>query len=200
MHGDFAAAVDAAARRLNTAGQVFPSTTELVRLGARVEGGLISGQVAVARTSAPIQAVYLDPPQPTACKEAIDAINEADQIVLGPGSLFTSLIATLIVPGIRDAVNKSNAKRIFVCNSRMQKGETDGLDASDHVGAILAHVGPKAVDAVIVQSPVFSPDGVVVDQDGLDFLNLDTIEADVVGAEGTHDPQVLAGVLRELGK
>jgi uncharacterized cofD-like protein len=200
MHGDFAAAVEAAALRLNTDGRVFPATTDLVRLGAHVEGGLISGQVAVARTSAPIQAVYIDPPDPTACREAVEAIGAADQIVLGPGSLFTSLIATLLVPGIRKAVNESNAKRIFVCNSRMQKGETDGLDASDHVGAVLAHVGPRSVDAVIVQSPPFATDGVVVDKDGLEFLNVEVIEADVVGADGSHDPQALAEVLRELGK
>ena len=200
MHGDFAAAVGAAARRLNTAGHVFPATTELVLLGARVAGGLIKGQEAVARTPAPIQAVYLDPPDPPACDDAVRAIESADQIVLGPGSLFTSLIATLLVPGIRNAVNESDAKRIFICNSRMQKGETDGLDASHHVGAVLAHVGPRSVDAVVVQTPVFGADGVSVDKDGLDFLNVDVIEANVVAADGTHDPKGLAEVLRELDK
>jgi uncharacterized cofD-like protein len=98
MTGDFAAAVETAGEILGAGGRVFPATTALVQMGARVEGGEISGQVAVAQTPTPIQAVYLEPPDPPAHPGAVEAIRGADQVVLGPGSLFTSLIATLLSP------------------------------------------------------------------------------------------------------
>lgn len=199
IEGDFGAAVMRAGELLGVDGRVFPATCELVRLGARVQGGVIKGQVAVARTAAPIQAVYLDPPAPEAFPDAVACIHEADQIVMGPGSLFTSLIAAVLVPGISRALRETNAKRIFVCNNRMQKGETEVLSVSDHIGALLAHVGPDCVDSVVVQDPVTTLDGVAIDEAGLAFLNLDVIRADVSDADGAHDPSRLAKVLEGLG-
>ena len=196
--GDFAAAVEAAGRLLSVRGHVYPSTTEKVSLRARVDGGVVKGQVAVAQTRAPIQAVYLKPPEPRAHPPAVEAIRAADQIVLGPGSLFTSLIATLLVPDIGRALRETKARRVFVCNSRMQKGETEGLPATAHVEALLAHVGPYTVDAMIVQSPVVAEDGVLVDSEALRFLNIDVVEADVARPDGGHVPERLAKVLSTL--
>lgn len=196
--GDFAGAVEEAGRLLRARGKVFPATTEHVDLRARVEGGVVKGQVAVAQSRAPIQAVYLKPPEPAAYPPAVDAIMAADQVVLGPGSLFTSLIATLLVPDIAKALRDTDACRVFVCNSRMQKGETEGLPASAHVEALLAHVGPYAVDTIVVQSPVRAADGVVVDSDALGFLNIDIVEADVALPDGGHVPERLAEVLATL--
>lgn len=195
--GDFAHAVAEAGKLIGARGRVFPATTALVELGARVEGGAIEGQVAVAQTKAPIQAVYLTPSDPPACEGAIEAIRGADQVVLGPGSLFTSLIATLLVPGIRTALQQTDARRVFVCNNRQQKGETEGLNASAHTGALLAHAGPTSVDAVVVQVPEIA-DGVEVDRDALSFLGIEVVEADTCAASGVHDPDKLAGVLRRL--
>ena len=200
IEGDFGAAVGRAGELLGVEGRVFPATCELVRLGARVQGGVVQGQVAVARTEAPIQAIYLDPPAPEAYAEAVECIREADQIVMGPGSLFTSLIAAILVPGISRAVRETSAKRIFVCNNRMQKGETEGLSVSDHLGGLLAHVGPDCVDAVVVQDPAETPDGVAIDEEGLAFLHLDVVRADVAEPGGAHDPVRLAEVLKSLGK
>ena len=107
MTGDFNAAVAEAGRQLGARGRVLPATSDLVDLMARIAGGVVRGQVAVAESAEPIQAVYLEPPNPRANQAAVDAIGEADQIILGPGSLFTSLIATLMVPGIRGAVQQS---------------------------------------------------------------------------------------------
>ena len=196
--GDFAAAVDAAGRLMSIKGRVFPATTEHVDLRARVEGGVVKGQVAVAQSRAPIQAVYLKPPDPVAYEPAVEAILEADQVVLGPGSLFTSLIATLLVPDIARGLRETRAKRVFVCNSRMQKGETEGLPASAHVEALLAHVGPYAVDTIVVQAPVRAADGVAVDSDALGFLNIGVVAADVATPEGGHIPERLAEVLAGL--
>ena len=197
--GDFARAVAEAGRLLGAAGKVHPATNALVGLHARVAGGEVKGQVAVAQTTAPIQAVYLDPADPPANPDAVDAIMSADQIVLGPGSLFTSLIATLLVPGIRRALQETSARRVFVCNTRQQKGETEGLDAASHIQALLAHAGAFAVDRVIVQWPELSADAVNVDDAALRFLGIDIVKADVTSDAGTHDHHRLADVLENVG-
>jgi uncharacterized cofD-like protein len=163
-----------------------------------VNGDVVKGQVAVAQTTAPIQAVYLDPSDPPACRPAVQSILEADQVVLGPGSLFTSLIATLLVPGIGSALLDTAARRIFVCNARMQKGETQGLPASAHVEALLAHVGPDCIDVVIAQQPQVPTDGVRVDRDALEFLGFEVVRADVATEDGAHDHARLGEVLRAL--
>jgi uncharacterized cofD-like protein len=193
---DFAAAVGRAGELLKCVGRVFPATTELVELGARVEGGEIVGQVAVAQTKARIESVFLTPSDPTACAGAVKVIAGADQIVLGPGSLYTSLIATLLVPGISAAVRGSSAHKIFVCNGRRQKGETEDLDATAHLRALISHGG--AADTMIVQDPVHEGDGVVVDVDELEEMGVNVIRADVVRSDGAHDPARLAGVLSSL--
>jgi uncharacterized cofD-like protein len=198
MTGDFAAAVREAGQLLGAVGTVHPATNALVALRAWVNGGEIKGQVAVAQTTAPIQAVYLEPPDPPANPAGVAAIMGADQVVLGPGSLFTSLIATLRVPGIGTALQETGAKKIFVCNTRMQKGETEGLGSVDHVQALLAHAGAFAVDTVIVQSPELPADAVAIDRDGLRFLGVEVIEADVAAPHGAHDPRSLAAVLAKL--
>lgn len=196
--GDFADAVARAGELLAVDGSVIPSTTELVTLLAKVDGGEVKGQVAVAQTKSPIQAVYLDPPEPAAHPAAIEAIMSADQIVLGPGSLFTSLIATILVPGIRTALQETSAHRVFVCNVRSQKGETETLDAASHVQALLAHAGAFCIDAVIVQWPELQDEGVDVDLPALEFLGIQVVRADVATPEGAHDPSRLAAVLQGL--
>ena len=84
-----------------------------------------------------------------------------------------------------------------MCNNRVQKGETEGLNASAHAGALLSHAGPDAVDVVVLQSPEL-PGGVEIDREGLDFLGIELVEADVSSASGLHDEVKLAGLLREI--
>ena len=195
--GDFAQAVMQAGIMIGAHGRVYPATTSLVELGARVEGGEIEGQVAVAQTKAPISRVFLTPEDPPACISAVEAILDADQIVLGPGSLFTSVIATLLVPGIAVALQETDAHRVFVCNNRQQKGETEGLTAHQHLHALRAHAGPSCVDAMIVQAPVVPTDGVIID-DSLQSEPITVIEAETCAPSGAHDPARLAEVLRAL--
>ena len=196
--GDFTQAVERAGRLIGARGRVLPATTELVELRARISDQEVKGQVAVARSGGGIQAVYLEPRAPVAEPQAVEAILEADQVVLGPGSLFTSLLATLTVPGVKEALAKTAAHRVFVCNARVQRGESDGFDAAAHVSALIAHAGPSCVDAIVVQSPALAADGVAVDPKGLDFFAVDVVEADVATPAGAHDPDRLARVLAVL--
>ncbi len=198
MTGDFALGVMEAGRLLGLEGCVFPATTELVELGARVDGGTVSGQVAVARSRRPIRQVYLQPPEPAAYGPAVAAIGDAHQIVLGPGSLFTSLIATLLVPGIRQAVVAAPGQKVFVCNNRVQKGETEGLNAAAHVEALMSHLGSERLDVIVLQSPVVDPDGVLFDRAPLERWATEVVEADVSDERGAHDPSKLARVLASL--
>lgn len=196
--GDFEAAVEEAGRLLGSKGRVFPATTELVRLSAIVEGGVVTGQVAVARTSRRIRSVHLKPSTPAASKEAVYAILGADQVVLGPGSLFTSVIATLLVPGIAQALRDTDAQRVFVCNSREQPGETEGLDTVEHLEALLAHGGRGCVDVAVVQAPVLAREGIPLGDRGWPFEDVRLVSADVAAPDGGHDPEALAKVLSSL--
>lgn len=196
--GDFGAAVEEAGRLLGAAGRVYPATTQLVELGASVPGGTVTGQVAVARTERPIERVFLDPPDPVAYPPAVEAIEEAEQILLGPGSLFTSLIATLLVPGIAAAVRSSSATKVFIANNRVQKGETEGLSVSHHLAALSAHLGDGCVDVVVVQDPVLVSDGVRNDLDPTGTAAR-IIATDVSGDDGLHDPARLGRILQHLG-
>ena len=198
LRGGFGEAVAATGRLLAAEGRVYPATTALVALRARVRGGVLEGQVAVGETTAPIEAVSLEPAGVPAYPPAVQAILEADQVVLGPGSLYTSLLATVLVPGISAALRETTARRIFVCNTRMQPGETGGLDAVAHLRALLAHCGNACVDAAIVQSPVLRNDGVAFDPGAWPWPEIDLVEADVTaGAEG-HDPRRLSTALIAL--
>ena len=161
--GDPVAALDEACRLLEATGRVLPSTTEPVVLKAEAAGGPVTGQVAVNGTDR-IRAVSLVPADPPAPPAAVGALVEADQIVLGPGSLFTSVLAAVAVPGIREAVNASSAQRVYVCNLRPQDPETGSFDVAMHVEALLAH--GVAVDLVVCDSsgiPVGDPAVPVVD-------------------------------------
>ncbi|MGH2750243.1 MAG: gluconeogenesis factor YvcK family protein [Actinomycetota bacterium] len=199
MTGDFTSAVQEAGKLLECDGRVYPSTTEIVDLRALVNGDVVRGQVAVAQTEQPIQAVYLKPADPPACAEAVQAICAADQIILGPGSLFTSLIATLLVPGIRDALRGARGKRILVANNRVQKGETSGLDGTAHVESVLAHIGANTLDAVVVQAPVLQADGIDFDRRAIENLGIEVFEGDVSTDAGVHDPGALAEAFQALG-
>ena len=122
-----------------------------VDLCAEIEGvdgpTELVGQVKVAHTPAPIRRVWLDPDRPAAPRQALEAIAGADQVVLGPGSLFTSVLAVCAVPAIREALNERHAGRVYVCNLAAQDAETKGFDADAHLSALLAH--GVTVDTVV---------------------------------------------------
>ncbi|MHB1137627.1 MAG: gluconeogenesis factor YvcK family protein [Microthrixaceae bacterium] len=137
--GDLVAALDELGSLLQTAGRVLPTTTDSVELQAsRRSGDVVDGQVAVG-ASTELSTVRLVPEHAPACAEAVRAIRSADQIVLGPGSLFTSVLAATAVDGIRVAVAESDAQFVYVCNLRPQPPETADYGVAEHVAALARH-------------------------------------------------------------
>ena len=136
--GDPVAAIDEACRLLGVRGRVLPATTEPVVLKAESDGGHVAGQVAVMGTDN-IRRVSLVPSDPKPPPQAIAALEQADQIILGPGSLFTSVLAAVAVPEIREGINRSKARKIYVCNLRPEVPETESFDVGMHLEALVAH-------------------------------------------------------------
>jgi len=138
--GDMIAAVRTASRVLNSCGQVLPATLASLNLMAEFEDGtIVKGESHISSEGKRIKRLFSEPAEPQATAEAIEAILDAELIVLGPGSLYTSVVPNFIVPGIADAVRQSQAKKIYVCNVMTQPGETTDYSVGDHVEAILSH-------------------------------------------------------------
>ena len=147
--GDFEEGVRQMNRVLAVRGQVLPVSPIPLTLHARLaDGSEVVGQSRIARAEG-IQRVWIEPRDVEASEDALDAIADAELIVLGPGSLYTSLLPSLLVPDVRDAVLTSPAVRIYVCNVATQLGETQGYDLAAHVDALTAHTAPGIVDAVL---------------------------------------------------
>jgi uncharacterized cofD-like protein len=150
--GDFEEGVRQMNRVLAVRGRVLPVSPTPLSLHARLrDGRLVDGQSRVA-LSAGIERVWTTPETVTPSEDALRAIAEADVIVLGPGSLYTSILPSLLIPEIREAVEAASALRVFVCNVATQQGETSGLDLTDHVEALLAHTSPRLVDVVLANN------------------------------------------------
>jgi uncharacterized cofD-like protein len=193
--GDFAVAVEEAARLLGVEGQVLPATSVPVVLKADVGGREVVGQARVADADGPISGVAIVPPDAPAPPEVVEAIAEADQVVIGPGSLFTSVLATCAVPDIRAALAARSGGRVYVCNLRPQLHETEGYGAVDHLAALASH-------GVVVDVMVHDPDALPLGggRRGLTGADPTTVLAAAVArSDGDgHDVGRLAAVLAGL--
>jgi len=186
--GDFETALAEAGRLLGAVGRVVPATVEPVVLKAAVRGAgdSITGQVAVGRSEG-IAGVSLVPADARAPEAALDALANADQVVLGPGSLFTSVLAVVAVPAIREALAVTPGRKVYVCNLRPQLPETAGYDVAAHVDALRAH--GLDIDVVLCQ-----PDSLPLGR-----LDVECIQRPVARPDGTgHDPELLAAALADL--
>lgn len=201
--GDFVAALDHAAALLDCAGRVLPSTTEAVQLKAIVAGEQVEGQVSVATAHGRIERVWLEPERPAPCDAAATAIASADVVVLGPGSLFTSVLAALLVPDIGRAVVDTSAAVVQILNIHTQPGETTGFDAAAHVTALAEHVPGLVPDVVVAHDgPVAA--GAAVGADLARAAVTRVVTGDLVGRDPDgrptwgHDPGRLASALAGL--
>ncbi len=154
--GDFYEAVRAASHVLAIQGRIFPSTTKSVTLVAELEDGSeVRGETLISRSQNPIRRVSLDPPQCPPVEDSLSALEEADLILIGPGSLYTSLIPNLMVPGVADAVSRSKALVVYLCNVMTQPGETTGYGIREHVDALMEHCPNLRLSFVLAnRSPV----------------------------------------------
>lgn len=151
--GDFERAVKETSRVLAIRGKVIPSTVSNVHLIAEYEdGSKTKGEAKIPNPHSRIRQLLLTDADAHPTKEALEAIEEADVVILGPGSLYTSVIPNLIIKGVSEAIAKSRAFRIYVCNVMTQHGETDGYTASDHVKAIVDHSNKDIIDACLVNN------------------------------------------------
>ena len=191
--GDPVAAIDAAAALLCAVGRVRPATAEPVVLKADVDGESVEGQVAVMNVAGRIRRVELVPDDAPAHPDVLAAIADADQVVLAPGSLYTSLLPVLCVAGIRDAVARTHAQVVQVCNLHPQPPETTGLDGGDHLRAVLDH--GTHVDVFLTEA-----DGALaVDPTLVSEWGVRLVTRDIARPSGrAHDPAKLAPTLADL--
>ncbi len=150
--GDMVSAVRASSKVLSIRGRVLPATLDDMKLVAEMEDGrIIHGESNIPEAQGKIKRLFTEPNDCKALAEVIDAIKNAELIILGPGSLYTSVIPNLLIKEISQEISKSKAKKIYVCNIMTQPGETDNYKASDHLKALIQHAGSNnIVDAVLV--------------------------------------------------
>jgi uncharacterized cofD-like protein len=149
--GDFVHAIQEMSKVLNVHGKVLPAANRSVVLHAEMEDGtVVSGESHIPLSGKPIKRVFLSPNDIEPLSETIRAIRNADMVVIGPGSLYTSILPNLLVPKIGEEVCKAKAKKVYVCNVMTQAGETMNYSASDHIKALYTHMPCPFVDFIIV--------------------------------------------------
>jgi uncharacterized cofD-like protein len=206
--GNFDRAIKESSRVLNIKGRVLPSTLGIVRLCARLaDGSVVEGETTISKSGQPIKQVFFDPSYAAPLGEVITAIREADAIILGPGSLYTSILPNFLVDRIAREVAASAAVKMYVCNVMTQPGETDNMTAADHVQALLDNSGSRVCDYVIVNDrppskllEAYAEEGQVPvhpDVERIRAMGLTPIHADVFSETATvrHDPEKLAQVV-----
>ena len=185
--GNMVRAVQESSKVLSIRGRVLPSTLDDMKLAAELaDGTIVRGESSIPETGKRIKRLFTEPANCKALPDVLQAIKEADLIILGPGSLYTSVIPNLLIKEISQAISKSQKKKIYVCNIMTQPGETTGYSASEHIKAILDHAGyPNMIESVLVNNSLpddLSPDyaaansyPVVVDIDNIKAMNINVV-------------------------
>ncbi len=210
--GDFERAVRASSKVLAIRGRVVPSTNMKVRLAAEHDDGSVTlGETKISQSQVPIRRIYLEPTGCLPTADAIAAIQDANAIVLGPGSLYTSIIPNLLVDGMVGAIVTSKALKIYVCNVMTQSRETAGFRASDHVRALVAHSNPGILQLCIVNTEPVPPTlleryrqeeafPVEPDVERIRALGYQVVADNIISTEDyvRHDPDKVAKIIVQL--
>ena len=210
--GDFEEAVKETSKVLAIRGRVMPSTVQNVTLRAELaDGSVVEGETRISESAQPIRRISLVPRHVRPLQEALEAIRLADAIIVGPGSVYSSVIPNLLVDGMADAIVASNAVKIYVCNVMTQPGETDHYRASDHVKAVVEHSGKRVFKHVLVNKEV--PSMRLLEKYRREGAELVSPDVDVIREMGykpitgglinqtevvRHDPQKLAQAIVRL--
>lgn len=211
--GNFAHAIQEMSKVLNVHGKVLPAANQNVVLHAQLEdGAVVSGESKIPYSGKKIQKVFLTPEEITPLPETIQAIRQADCIIIGPGSLYTSILPNLLVPQLGEEVCRSKAKKVYICNLMTQAGETHGYTAADHVKAIYDHMNCAFIDTILVNNEEIPADvqlrynqelahPVQYDLPCLYELGLEVLHGDIADLENgalRHDPKKVAEILYNL--
>lgn len=190
--GDFYNGIKEISRVLNVKGNIYPIANQNMFLHAEMEDGeIIAGESNIPLANKPIKRVFLQPDPVLPLPDAMHAIEQADLVVIAPGSLYTSTMPNLVVPEIGDALRQTKAKVVYVCNVMTQEGETTNYTAADHIQAIEDHVGTGCIDSVLVHNKPIEDEyrkkyaeenasPVIYDTDRLKQMNIDIIEANII--------------------
>ncbi len=190
--GDMVRAVKESSKVLSIRGRVLPSTLDDMRLVAEMDdGSIIKGESNIPESGKRIKRLFSEPGNCKALEDVIWAIHDADLIILGPGSLYTSVIPNLLIKDIAKAVNDSKAKKIYVCNIMTQPGETDGFSVSDHIKTLIKHAKyDKIMDAVLVNNDLpielLAPykdagsEPVIVDKDEINRMGIEIVQKNLI--------------------
>ena len=193
IHGDFSTAVKVMSRILNVRGTVLPTTNDIATLNAVLSTGeIIRGESSITEAGGVIDHVYITPSRVKPNEDVLRAIEQADYIIMGPGSLYTSIIPNLVISKVSEKIRESSAKKIYICNVMTQHGETDNYSVSDHVVAINKHVEENIFDLVIANSREFDDrilskyhkekqEPVKIDQEKIQELGIKLIKNNDVG-------------------
>src|SRR3984893_8027318 len=214
LTGDFAQAVKLSSEVLASLGRIYPSTDTNVVLEAELENGrVVRGETRISKSRSPIRQIRLSPRRCKPLPETLEAIERADLITLGPGSLFTSIIPNVLVQGIPEAVRRSHALKACFVNLMWQPGETVGFQASDHIAAIHRHAGAHLLDVAVVNTRAISArqrrkyaaqkaQSVINDVDRLGEMGFPGVARDMLadGEVVRHDPKATAEVALELAR
>jgi uncharacterized cofD-like protein len=209
--GDFAEAVRVSSKVLAVRGRIFPSTLSNVHLVATLANGKrVQGETRISRSDVPIRKIELNPRRVRPLPGAIEAIQEADLILMGPGSLYTSVIPNLLIPEISRAVAHSKAPRVYIANLMTQPGETTQYALSDHLFAIRQHVRSRVIDAVVANRQSISSEvarryrsegaaQVTVDRENVLKMKVHLVTGNLVEEHGVlrHNSRRLAGLLMD---
>lgn len=202
---DHVGGLDLVGQLLGARGRVLPMAAVPLDIEADVHLrsapdrlSLVRGQKEVATVDGQVVSVRLDPVDPPACPEAVQAVKEADWVVIGPGSWFTSVMPTLLVPELRDALVSTRAQRVLVLNLQEQAGETEGLSPTDHLEVLSAHAPDLGIDAVVADTSLSDGRGVL--SGVARELGARLVTAEVARSPGSdqHDPQRLAEAFRAI--
>ncbi len=210
--GDFYQAILTVESILSVRGRILPATLSDIRLSAVGQSGTAYlGESAIGRSGERLVDLGLEPASAAAFPPAVAALERADLILLGPGSLYTSVLPNLLIPGIREACSRSPAPVMLVLNLMTQPGETDHMTALDHLAAIEEHAGPNVVDAVLVNKAPLplahlehyaeaGSETVEIDRAAIAARGVEVVERDLLAREELirHDPVKLAAALLEL--
>jgi uncharacterized cofD-like protein len=209
--GSFDAAIKESSKILAIRGRVLPASLESLHIKAEFyDGSFVEGEAAIPEKHMPIKRLMLVPDNATANPEAVQAIKEADLVIIGPGSVYTSVLPNLLIDGIRQALEESSAFKVYICNIMTQHGETDGYTASKHMKVLVEHASTKVFSHCVVNHAACDTATllkyakehsfpVIPDKERIEQMGLSVVVGDLICEDKyiRHDPAKLAKVIAE---